>query len=171
MCWHDSKAVLLSIATSLHTSSSPVSLNRKRDRATVVTMPPGTRPNATGSKTVTYVGTGPAGATVGAGPVKETPEVPVEPASAAINHAKGKVLLQGCVVKSVVSHEVNNTGSLNFKGKTSNTNSNTQDHIVKPIKHGAGDALADITVTRDAKMCIVTVKMTTDGISFDDCDD
>jgi hypothetical protein len=46
-----------------------------------------------------------------------------------------------------------------------------QDNIVKPLKHSAGDALADITVARDAKMCVVTVQMTTNGISFDDCDD
>ncbi|RQM05372.1 hypothetical protein DH86_00004356, partial [Scytalidium sp. 3C] len=90
-----------------------------------VTMPSETGPPATGSKTVvTYVGTGPTGATLDGGPVKKylAPEPHVQ----------------------------------------------VQDHVVHPVKRSPDDVVADIDVVRDVKMSVVTVKMITDGISFDD---
>ncbi len=41
-------------------------------------MAPTGTPNAAGSQKATYEGTGPAGATTGAGPVTTTPEMPIE---------------------------------------------------------------------------------------------
>jgi hypothetical protein len=62
-----------------HRYTFPVPLiHRIKDQATVVIMSTMTRPNTTGSKTLTYAGTGPAGATIGGGLVKETCEKAVE---------------------------------------------------------------------------------------------
>jgi hypothetical protein len=46
-----------------------------------------------------------------------------------------------------------------------------QEHLKIPSKQSSNEAIADITVGGETKMCVVSVSLTTNGICFEDTDD